>query len=292
MNYKFVVYFFYMVMIIGAAYIIYAQPFDNGRRRIQRLILTERIRKGANRFTAGLKEERLEVSLRNAGYPLGLNSLSFQIIRLSILVVWLVTIFSGWLFSSNPFPMNSFAFACLFFVFTMPVRNTPFSMLLDKLAQSHLREKNKEVFTLYSMIDNEFISSNGSPLTMYSLLNKLQPNFSSIKPAIGKAILLWRNNPSLALDAFANEVGTAEAKDLANILKNVDATGPAEALDILQNRREQFLTMRHEIYRRYQKNRGVRDYAITFGASLLVMFNMLILFYQEYKEMMRFLNQH
>lgn len=292
MNYKFVVYFFYMVMIIGAAYIIYAQPFDNGRRRIQRLILTERIRKGANRFTAGLKEERLEVSLRNAGYPLGLNSLSFQIIRLSILVVWLVTIFSGWLFSSNPFPMNSFAFACLFFVFTMPVRNTPFSMLLDKLAQSHLREKNKEVFTLYSMIDNEFISSNGSPLTMYSLLNKLQPNFSSIKPAIGKAILLWRNNPSLALDAFANEVGTAEAKDLANILKNVDATGPAEALDILQNRREQFLTMRHEIYRRYQKNRGVRDYAITFGASLLVMFNMLVLFYQEYKEMMRFLNQH
>lgn len=292
MNYKFVVYFFYMVMIIGAAYIIYAQPFDNGRRRIQRLILTERIRKGANRFTAGLKEERLEVSLRKAGYPLGLNSLSFQIIRLSILVVWLVTIFSGWLFSSNPFPMNSFAFACLFFVFTMPVRNTPFSMLLDKLAQSHLREKNKEVFTLYSMIDNEFISSNGSPLTMYSLLNKLQPNFSSIKPAIGKAILLWRNNPSLALDAFANEVGTAEAKDLANILKNVDATGPAEALDILQNRREQFLTMRHEIYRRYQKNRGVRDYAITFGASLLVMFNMLVLFYQEYKEMMRFLNQH
>lgn len=292
MNYKFVVYFFYMVMIIGAAYIIYAQPFDNGRRRIQRLILTERIRKGANRFTAGLKEERLEVSLRKAGYPLGLNSLSFQIIRLSMLVVWLVSIFSGWLFSSNPFPMNSFAFACLFFVFTMPVRNTPFSMLLDKLAQSHLREKNKEVFTLYSMIDNEFISSNGSPLTMYSLLNKLQPNFSSIKPAIGKAILLWRNNPSLALDAFANEVGTAEAKDLANILKNVDATGPAEALDILQNRREQFLTMRHEIYRRYQKNRGVRDYAITFGASLLVMFNMLVLFYQEYKEMMRFLNQH
>ncbi|MDA8213568.1 MAG: hypothetical protein M0021_17100 [Clostridia bacterium] len=292
MNYKFVVYFFYMVMIIGAAYIIYAQPFDNGRRRIQRLILTEKIKKGANRFTAGLKEERLEVSLRNAGYPLGLNCLSFQIIRLSMLVVWLVSIFSGWLFSSNPFPMNSFAFACLFFVFTIPVRNTPFSMLLDKLAQSHLREKNKEVFTLYSMIDNEFISSNGSPLTMYSLLNKLQPNFSSIKPAIGKAILLWRNDPSLALDAFANEVGTAEAKDLANILKNVDATGPAEALDILQNRREQFLTMRHEIYRRYQKNRGVRDYAITFGASLLVMFNMLVLFYQEYKEMMRFLNQH
>ena len=292
MNYKLAVYFFYMVMITGAAYVIYAQPFDNRKRRIRKLIVMEKIKAGANKFTAGLQEGILEASLRNAGYPLGLNGVRFQLIRFSVLAVWLVSIFSNRFLSSNPFPMNSFALACLFFVFTLPVRNTPLLMLLERLAQSHLREKNKEVFTLYSMIDNEFTSSNGSPLTMYSLLNKLQPNFSSIKPAIGKAILLWRNNPSLALDAFAKEVGTAEAKDLANILKNIDLTSPTEALDILQNRRDQFLTMRHEIYRRYQKNRGVRDYAITFGASLLVMFNMLVLFYQEYKEMMRFLNQH
>lgn len=292
MNLKYLVYFLYMVMMIGAAFIIYVRPFDQGKRRIRRLILLERIREEAYKCTEVWQEGYLEANLRNAGYPLGLNGLRFQIIRYSVIIVWLVAVFTGWLLSSNPFPTNNIALAGIVYMITLPVRNSPIIVLLEQLSKARLQEKNRELFTLYSMIDNEFTSNNGTPLTMYSLLNKLQPNFSLIKPAIGKAILLWRKDPAMALDAFANEVGTIEARDLANIIKNVDLTSSAEAIDILQNRRDQFLTMRHEIYRRNQKNRGVRDYAITFGASLLVMFNMLVLFYQEYKEMMKFLNQH
>ncbi|MFZ3171538.1 MAG: hypothetical protein WA118_06115 [Carboxydocellales bacterium] len=292
MNLKYVVYFLYMVMIIYAAYVISIRPFDYQNNRIRRLLILERFQAEANKYTKVWQEGLLETSFRNAGYPLSLNGIRFQLIRFSCLALWLVVAISSWLISSESFPVHSVVMAAITFLVTMPVRNTPLTMLLEKLVQSRLREKNKEVFTLYSMIENEFISSNGAPLTMYSLLNKLQPNFTLLKPAINKAILLWRKDPETALAAFANEVGTAEAKDLANILKNVDVTSPVEALDILENRRDQFLTMRHEIYRRFQRNRGVRDYAITFGASLLVMFNMLVLFYQEYKEMMKFLNQH
>ncbi|MHB1166933.1 MAG: hypothetical protein ACYC4E_00640 [Carboxydocellales bacterium] len=292
MNLKYVVYFLYIVMILYAAYVINVRPFDYQKNRIRRLLILERFQAEAKKCTEMWQEGCLETSLSNAGYPLGLNSIRFQLIRFSCLTLWLVVAISRWMLSSRSFPINSVVMVSIAFLLTMPIRNSPLSMLLEKLAQSRLREKNKEVFTLYSMIENEFTSRNGAPLTMYSLLNKLQPNFTLLKPAINKAILLWRKDPETALAAFANEVGTAEAKDLANILKNVDVTSPVEALDILENRRDQFLTMRHEIYRRYQRNRGVRDYAITFGASLLVMFNMLVLFYQEYKEMMKFLNQH
>lgn len=295
-NYKIIVYFFYIILILIAAYIIYEQPFGVARQYrhgFRRFVLKDKLLNEALRAKNALYNDNLENLLQNAGYPLGLNCIRFMILRYSIFLLFIFLILSNWLLLGNSLLFNYLIIAILFFVSTSPLLATsPLTLLLHRLEHNRLQEKNKELFSLFSMIENDFILHNDGSTTMYSLLLKLQPYYTLIKPSLGKAILHWRDGPDVAFDAFAKDIGTNEAKDLANILVSVEATSPKEALDILQSRREIFLTMRHEAYRRSQKNRGVRDYIITFAAATFAVMNIIILFYQEYRELMKFVSQN
>lgn len=280
-----------LFMVFWAAAIIYSRPFGGRNSTVYRLRLMARARQKTSSLLSRLQNDRLERLLTSAGKPLSLNSVNYSLIRITILGGSMLYINLAWLLGEHRYPYNV---ACLFialFILTQPCKGLPVFYLLEKIKELRIREKNKECFTLYSMIQNEFYSYGDKPLNMYSTLYKLKPYFKSIDKALGKAILLWKRNPSQAMDAFAEEVGTEEARDLAQILKNVDASSPKDAKDILDSRYEQFITKRHESHRRHKNNIGLVSYVAALLPVFAVIYNVMVIFNLEKQALLKFIYQ-
>ena len=286
------VYGFSFSLIVLAAIMIYNLQFLDNRNAVFRLRLLKQLRAGIRGGTvSAFYNDNLERVLNSAGRPWGVNSVRYNMLRFVILGGWFLSFNLNWIVSENRYPYNLLCLTVALVIFSHPYNDLPIFKLLEKVRDFRLREKNKECFTLYAMIQNEFYTDLEQPLNMYATLNKLKPYFKAIDKALGKAVLLWKNSPSQALDAFALEIGTEEAKDLAQILKNVDVSTPKDARDILASRYEQFVTKRHENHRRYRNNIGLIGYVAAFLPVFAVIYNAMVVFNLEKQELLKFITQ-
>ncbi len=286
-----VIYILAFTMVIVGAVIISNLQFINSKRPVYRLRLMNQVKERTNKVMHNFYNDSLEKLFLSTGKPLSLNSIKYNVIRFFVLSCWFIYINVNWLTYKGCYPYNLVTLILAVFIFSQPYKGFPLFYLLEKLKELRLRERNKECFTLYSMIQNEFYTDCDRPLNMYATLNKLKPYFKAVDKALGKAILLWKKNPSEALDAFALEVGTEEARDLALILKNVDISSPKDARDILDSRYDQFVTKRHETHRRYRNNIGLIGYIAAFLPVLAVIYNAMVIFNLEKQELLKFIYQ-
>ena len=285
------IYFVVFIMVGRAAALIYSLQFVESKKSVHRLRLMNSVKKRADGILDTLYNENLDRLLHSIGRPLSLDSVKYNLVRCLLLGGWFIYITADWYLFEGRYPYNIASLILALYIFTQPVKGLPLFYILEKLKDLQLREKNKECFTLYSMVQNEFYTDVDRPLNMYATLNKLKPYFKAIDKALGKAILLWKRNPAEALDAFAVEVGTEEAKDLAQILKNVDLSSPQDARDILDSRYEQFVTKRHENHRRYRNNIGLIGYVAALLPVFAVIYNAMVIFNLEKQELLKFIYQ-
>jgi len=278
-------------VIILAGVNLYNQIFAGNRKHFSRLRLLSQFEINTFDYSTIFFNNDLEKLLISAGTPLRLNSVWYNLVRLVLFGVSFVILNISWIISESRYPSNYVFLIISLIIVTHPMKGLPLFSLLMKITDIRAREKNKECFTLYSMIQNEFYNDVGKPLNMYSALTKLKPYFKAIDKALGKALLLWKKNPAEALEAFASEVGTEEAKDLAQILKNVDVSSPDDAKDILDSRYEQFVTKRQENHRRYRNNVGLIGYLAALLPVFAVIYNAMVVFNLEKQELFKFLSQ-
>lgn len=278
-------------VVILAAVNIYNQIFAGNKKHFSRLRLLNQIKAKTFDFSTVFFNNDLEKLLISAGRPLRLNSVRYNALRLVLFGVWFVILNGRWIISGSKYPSNYIFLIISLIIATQPLKGLPLFSLLVKLVDIRAREKNKECFTLYSMIQNEFYNEVEKPLNMYSTLTKLKPYFKAIDKALGKALLLWKKNPAEALESFASEVGTEEAKDLAQILKNVDVSSPDDAKDILDSRYEQFVTKRQENNRRYRNNVGLIGYLAALLPVFAVIYNAMVVFNLEKQDLFKFISQ-
>jgi len=284
------VYIVAILLNIAAASLIYNLQFINTKNPVYRLRLADQVKETTKKLKFYLHDDGLEALLTATGRPLSLSSISFNLTRLVIIIGCLLYLNVRWFLHGGVYPLNSLLLVLLTIILTYPIKSFPVYRFLEKLREIRLREKNKEIFTLYSMIQNEFYTNLDRPLNMYTTLNKLKVYFKSIDRSIGKAVLLWKKNPAAALDAFVAEVGTDEARDLANILKNVDLSSPEDARDMLDSRYEQFVAKRHENHRRYKNNIGLMAYIAALFPVFAVIYNVMVIFNLEKQELLKFIH--
>ncbi|MFP3470769.1 hypothetical protein R0J90_12075, partial [Micrococcus sp. SIMBA_144] len=94
-----------------------------------------------------------------------------------------------------------------------------------------------------------------SRINAYSVLRNIQPYFEMISTPFNKLLTGWSNNdgPSKALDNFAKELGTKEARTLASVIKNLDEVERETALESLKGMNNMFARNQIENYRRRRK---------------------------------------
>ncbi len=286
-----IVYGFALGLVLRAAIEINNLQFYHQKKTVYRLRLMDQLKEGSSRAANVFYNPRLERLLVTAGRPLALSSVRYNLVRFGLLGGWLLYLNIRWFIEQGRYPVNVLFLILAASIVTQPRKGLPLYYFLVKFKDLRLRVKNKECFILYSMIQNEFYTDSERPLNMYATLNKLRPYFRAIDRALGKAIFLWKKNPAEALDAFAVEVGTEEAADLAQILKNVDLSSPEDARDLLDSRYDQFVTKRHEHYRRYRNNLGLIGYIAVFLPVFAVIYNAMVIFNLEKQELLKFIYQ-
>lgn len=237
-------------------------------------------------------DESTDKLFRDAGFPPKLTAFNFSLFRLILFLLAFVLITLEWLLGNHPFPTSSVGLLAVAFALTSTKSQMPFAYLLKKLKELNTLKKNKECFLLYNMLLNEFYSEDQKPYNIYSILQKFSSYFETIKPAILKTLSVWKRSPEQALNLFAAEIGTEEARDLAQILKSIDVSGAAEARDIIKSRYEQFQTSRHEQHRRKLKNIDLCGYVAVFIPTIAILFNMVFVLGIAVQGLFQRLNYH
>ncbi|KNZ70335.1 hypothetical protein Tfer_0895 [Thermincola ferriacetica] len=285
---EYAVYLAVFGMIFAAAYLMNSVPRIGIPKNVRRYQLKRNLDTVWDRLKTSLYDESAEKMLKEAGYPLRLNSSRYNLARFVLSYMAVTIVLLDWLAEGGRFPWSDLGMVGVFYVLTVPKPGWPVFYLLRKVRDYDRLDKNRECFVLYSMLLNEFSIDDDRTCSLYFMLQKMSVYFTRIRPALHKTLALYKRDPEQALDAFAAEVGTPEARDLAQILKSVDATTPARARDLIQSRYDQFRISRHENHRRRLKNRDLVGYVITIGPVMAILFNMLTVYWQMVQDLMNF----
>lgn len=279
-------------IITAAALLLHSDQYGYYGRSLYSLIYNTNVSRLRRSMASLLNNESNEQLFREAGNPLGLTGLAFSFLRITALLAGITLALFKWVINSTTFPLSTLILYVLFYYLSSTGKFMPVRYLLKKLKQINKRDKNRECFLLYSMLLNEFYIEEEKPYNMYAVLLRMSNYFNAIKPALYKTLAVWKRNPSLAMDFFASEVGTEEARDLAQIIKSVDTANTSDARDIIRGRYEQFQTNRHEQHRRILKNVDLAGYIVVFVPTIAVLFNMVFVMGLAVQNLLLKVNYH
>ena len=228
---------------------------------------------------------------KKAGLPNWLTPIRQMSTLLSIFVVTLISFTASNVFHIYIVSSMVAYFICLICIALLPIKYFPVWFLLDLRIKSYTRKKNMEVYSLYTQIRSEFMSG-VNVMNTYNLLYSFRSYFREIRPAIDTALTHWHgiNGSGKAWDAFALEVGTEEAENLATVMKDVENTSPKEALSSLSRKHEEFANANKNEFNNYLSDRENIIYFVILICALSVVANPALAQYLQYKEMMANMN--
>ncbi|MCF8568146.1 hypothetical protein LLE49_25815 [Alicyclobacillus tolerans] len=118
-------------------------------------------------------------------------------------------------------------------------------MLRKRAAQG----RNKELFLLFELVYQDFLSYQDHPRSVYSILEQNAPLLNRLQKPLARSLTIYPRDPSLALSRFASDVGTDEAVIFTNLLGEIEHASPEVALDIMQTTQLEFRKHRIDIFR-------------------------------------------
>lgn len=257
--YKILPYAVYIIAILGAiiaGYLVYDGLMNRYEKIQSRLRFKRKLTKGTQQLVTVLNESSVNDWLKKAGNPLGLNGFIYSV-TLAVLVICLTIYYVVFPFILSG-EISFYTIAGILTLVIMMLPLMPFSLFtfaMQRLIDYKNSKKNAEVYMLYDLLISELEMMNNTRISTYSVIRNLQPYFTVIYPALSHLLSQWTTNegPNVALDNFAIEIGTEEAKSLVTVLKNMDQVDRNTALDSLKGMNQMFVKSAIESYRTRRK---------------------------------------
>lgn len=242
---------------ILSGYLIYIGLANNLERRHFRLKLKNTWQSGKVEYLKKAELSHTEKLLYEARYPLGLTAVRYQLLLLFLIyMLFLNYTFISYLMKGyvqwTPILIGS----ALILILNPGLRYSPIRFLLNKLIDYRKAKRNAELFSLYDMIVSEIEMMRTTRVNIYSLLKAMLPYFKELNPLLTKMLSDWTSStvgPYKAVENFAAEIGTSEAKSLATVLKSFDENSRETLLMSLRGMEEMFVTSQIENNRRKHK---------------------------------------
>lgn len=247
------------ILILAAVlsgYLVYSGLSNRLEKQHLRLRFRETVKDRKKQFEQKAVTSKTELLLKEAGYPLGINGLRYEIIKWS-LGIFLLLNYLGYPYLTtgdfNPI-------AVLGILIGMVVFNPNFNysitrFIINRLISYKQAKRNSELFSLYDMLISELQMMQTTRVNAYSLIRTLKPYFKEIEGSLNRLLTNWTTDagPEYALDVFSEEIGTNEAKSLANVMKKFDENKRETILQSLKGMEDMFITSQIENYRRKRK---------------------------------------
>lgn len=291
-NIKYAIYTIFIVVLYMASRLLAKVGGIYGEVSIKRLIQSNLIiawrtqKKALHIFYTDQETREL---LQNAGFPKWATDVAFQLTRDLFIALSLIFIHIKWVLIGGGYPLFALTISLGLYVALLTNKGFPLNRLLVYLEQRRKQKKNVSIHMLFMLFLNEYAVS-GTPTTVYHLLKKFRPYFPLLQSAFDLAIRHYSRSPEVAMEAFAKDIGTSQAKELAALLVDIDQLSPEEAYMLLEKKYEYFNTLRIEEFRRRNQDRGLIGYFLTFvpAASIILLFG--ITYYLEYKDLTTYMN--
>lgn len=116
----------------------------------------------------------------------------------------------------------------------------PMYWIFTFLKRLGIARRNKELFLLYGLVIQYLEVHPDSSVSVYDILRQSAPNLTVIQPALVRCITLWPRDPEAALTRFASEIATEQAKEFAEILRQIESSIVSTGLDTLNQRYDNF----------------------------------------------------
>lgn len=247
----------------------------------------QRIKSSKFNLSKSLVTSELEKRFEDAGNPLGLTAVKFQIYRYSIFLIWLfLTVLNVY---NNP-TLDQFRtvyqlgspFLFLLFI-SSTRRRSILSRFLRRAEQIHNSKKNQEVFLLYAMISDEMRESKGLAKNLETLLSELKDYTPLIRPSINKGLRMFRLGTSYALGVIGESIGTDEAKEVCKILGDLEKADFSNINESIAAREDTYTASLRENLLKRRSAFGNIAYAIVFAPVGIYMFNCINIIMQYMK---------
>ncbi|WP_066412853.1 hypothetical protein [Sutcliffiella cohnii] len=250
------IYFFSTLFAVLSGYLVYTGLSTQTERKQNRLRFREKWRNGQAKVIASAEKTGAESLLKEAGYPLGLNGVKYYIFFITFISFLVIYYIVFPLLSGNSVSIWTTIIIIGIYVFFLP--DFPFSLfryIIKRIVEYNQSKKNSEIFMLYDLIINEIEMMENTRINSYNLLRNLKSYFNVINGSITRLLSQWTDDegPEKALDNFAEDLGTKEAKSLISVLKKLDENDRETALTSLKGMNNMFVRSQIENYRRRRK---------------------------------------
>ncbi len=269
----------YLLSLLSGIF-VYAGITTKVERNHHRLRFQDQWREQKGGYIENRLKSKSEKLFKEAGYPLGLTAIKWDLIRvICVVLVFLNYVIYPWLNSGGPQ-------IGIFFLLTVITLSTEpsfgkFSLMyfvLNRLISYKKAKRNAELFSLYDMLVSEIQMMNNTRVNIYSLLRALTPYFTELNGTLKRLMSNWTSDlgPDEALDLFAIEIDTPEAKSLATVLKTFDNNDKKTILTSLIGMEDMFVTSQIENYRKRRKLYVDLANLPVLAAHWLILFNFII----------------
>jgi hypothetical protein len=245
---------FIVLGAILAGYLFYSGLSSREERIRSRLKLRQGFQEQKHKFMSKAQHSKEDLQLNQAGNPLGFNGIRYRIVRIIVIVAFTLN------YMVLPIIMiEDIKIIAVFVVITLIILTEPkfkyslYNFLINKLIEFRQSKRNSEIFQLHDLLISEIDMMSNNRVNTYSILKNLHPYFEHIKADLTKLLRNWKNDPDNALEAFANDIGTKEARALASVLMRLDANEREVATEALKSHGELFAKSQIEAYRRRKK---------------------------------------
>jgi len=244
------------ILAILAGYLVYSGLSNRLEKQHLRLRFKEAILDQQVKFKQKASTGKNEDLFKEAGYPFGINGLRWEIFKWSALGFTVINYIVYPFISTGDYSIWAVVLIPIGWVLLMPT--FPFSLtrfILNRMIDYKKAKRNSELFSLYDMLISEIQMMQTTRINSYSIIRTLKPYFKELDGPLTRLLAGWTSDegPEKALDSFAIEIDTNEAKSLVNVLKKFDENKRETILQSLQGMEDMFISSQIENYRRRRK---------------------------------------
>ncbi|MGE8081334.1 hypothetical protein [Peribacillus loiseleuriae] len=268
------------LLSIMSGFFVYAGLTTKVERTHHRLRFKEEWQEQKSGYIDKRSKSKSEYLFKESGNPFGLTAIRWDISRaIFMLVVFLNYILYPWVNSGSP-QFSIFILVALIAISTEPSlgKLSIMHFMLNRLILYKKAKRNAELFSLYDMLVSEIQMMNSTRINIYSLLRTLTHYFRELNGTLKRLLSNWTSDlgPDEALELFAKEIDTSEAKSLATVLKTFDNNDKETILISLRGMEDMFVTSQIENYRKRRKLYVDLANIPVMAAHWLILFNFLI----------------
>ncbi len=266
------------IFIYGAAIYKKSFSYESAGFKFSRDVTRRSLDRITKWYKKEFESEETDRVLKQAGIKL--SAFSYQLIRYSLLVLWLA--YTTYIRLNRGVGVNIHIFL---WIITLVVSRpslkllnfrSPFSMLCDLMNKRKREKCDVEIFRVLSQIKNMVISMSEKALSSQYLIGEITKYTKVTRPYFMRMLAFWyEGRYEEGQEYFQSSIGTDAAKSIAGLIGKLDYIPPEEFISQIDLYQKQVEDKRKTVVKKVREHQGNVVFVIAMLSGIAILINFL-----------------